>query len=238
MKLKRYFELLKYDFFCLFTFISSLIIAGFYFFHYFAANNLLLCLVMMAYFFTLSILTLFFQKKGVYIWAFIGANVLVYFNKYYDFTSLILLLLAFQINKKHIIASFTFYIANTILSMQVQHIGAIHTFLHIFISIFIVILYQTKNNRLVLNVKEYDKKDLVSIGNVGLMKAITTFDTSKKVEFSTYAIRCIDNEILMRYGRESVYELDRCAKGALGNYLCRTYHLSREQVSRCIAYKY
>ena len=44
---------------------------------------------------------------------------------------------------------------------------------------------------------EYDKKDLVSIGNVGLMKAIITFDTSKKVEFSTYAIRCIDNEILM-----------------------------------------
>lgn len=44
---------------------------------------------------------------------------------------------------------------------------------------------------------EYDKKDLVSIGNIGLMKAITTFDTSKKVEFSTYAIRCIDNEILM-----------------------------------------
>lgn len=161
MKLKRYFELLKYDFFCLFTFISSLIIAGFYFFHYFAANNLLLCLVMMAYFFILSILTLFFQKKGVYIWAFIGANILVYFNKYYDFTSLILLLLAFQINKKHIIASFTFYIANTILSMQVQHIGAIHTFLHIFISVFIIILYQTKNNRLVLNVKEYDKKDLI-----------------------------------------------------------------------------
>ena len=44
---------------------------------------------------------------------------------------------------------------------------------------------------------KYDKKDLVSIGNIGLMKAITTFDTSKKVEFSTYATRCIDNEILM-----------------------------------------
>jgi len=43
---------------------------------------------------------------------------------------------------------------------------------------------------------EYDKKELVSIGNVGLMKAIIAFDTSKKVEFSTYAIRCIDNEIL------------------------------------------
>ncbi|MDD6879334.1 MAG: sigma-70 family RNA polymerase sigma factor [bacterium] len=44
---------------------------------------------------------------------------------------------------------------------------------------------------------KYDKKDLVSIGNIGLMKAITTFDTSKKVEFATYAKRCIDNEILM-----------------------------------------
>ena len=44
---------------------------------------------------------------------------------------------------------------------------------------------------------KYDKKDLVSIGNIGLMKAITTFDTSKNIEFATYATRCIDNEILM-----------------------------------------
>ena len=43
----------------------------------------------------------------------------------------------------------------------------------------------------------YDKKDLVSIGIIGLMKAINTFDTTKKVEFATYAVRCIDNEILM-----------------------------------------
>lgn len=47
------------------------------------------------------------------------------------------------------------------------------------------------------NKVKYDKKDLVSIGIVGLMKAIETFDKSKKVEFSTYATRCIDNEILM-----------------------------------------
>lgn len=46
------------------------------------------------------------------------------------------------------------------------------------------------------NVK-YDKKDLVSEGIIGLMKAANTFDISKNVEFSTYAIRCIDNEILM-----------------------------------------
>lgn len=42
-----------------------------------------------------------------------------------------------------------------------------------------------------------DKKELVSIGNIGLMKAINTFDVSKNFEFSTYAIKCIDNEILM-----------------------------------------
>lgn len=41
-----------------------------------------------------------------------------------------------------------------------------------------------------------DKKELVSIGNIGLMKAIITFDVSKNVEFSSYAARCIDNEIL------------------------------------------
>lgn len=44
---------------------------------------------------------------------------------------------------------------------------------------------------------EYDKKDLVSIGNIGLIKAVKTFDKSKKVKFSTYATRCINNEILI-----------------------------------------
>lgn len=57
-----------------------------------------------------------------------------------------------------------------------------------------LVLYRVKTR---FKSVEYDKKDLVSIGNVGLMKAITTFDTSKKVEFATYAIKCIDNEILM-----------------------------------------
>lgn len=43
----------------------------------------------------------------------------------------------------------------------------------------------------------YDKKDLVSVGNIGLMKAITTFNPAKKIQFSSYAVRCIDNEILI-----------------------------------------
>lgn len=44
---------------------------------------------------------------------------------------------------------------------------------------------------------DYDKSDLVSMGIVGLMNAINSFDVSKGIEFSTYAVRCIDNEILM-----------------------------------------
>ena len=47
------------------------------------------------------------------------------------------------------------------------------------------------------NAVKYDKNDLVSIGNIGLIKAVSTFDDSKDVEFSSYAARCISNEILM-----------------------------------------
>lgn len=57
-----------------------------------------------------------------------------------------------------------------------------------------LVLYEVTNR---FKFVEYDQRDLVSIGNVGLMKAITTFDTSKKVAFSTYVIKCIDNEILI-----------------------------------------
>lgn len=57
-----------------------------------------------------------------------------------------------------------------------------------------VVLYRVTNK---FKFVEYDKKDLVSIGNIGLMKAITTFDKSKNNGFATYAIKCIDNEILM-----------------------------------------
>lgn len=44
---------------------------------------------------------------------------------------------------------------------------------------------------------EYDKKDLVQVGNMGLINAIDTFDVSRNIDFLTYAIKCIDNEILM-----------------------------------------
>ena len=42
-----------------------------------------------------------------------------------------------------------------------------------------------------------DLEDLVSIGNIGLIKAIQTFSSNKNIKLATYASRCIDNEILM-----------------------------------------
>lgn len=46
-------------------------------------------------------------------------------------------------------------------------------------------------------------EDLVSIGTIGLIKAVNTFDTSKKIKLATYASRCIENEILMCLRRTS-----------------------------------
>src|SRR5699024_6250228 len=40
-------------------------------------------------------------------------------------------------------------------------------------------------------------EDLVSIGSIGLIKAVNTFDPGKKIKLATYASRCIENEILM-----------------------------------------
>ena len=44
-----------------------------------------------------------------------------------------------------------------------------------------------------------DPEDLVSIGTIGLIKAVDTFDSSKGARLATYASRCIDNEILMHF---------------------------------------
>ncbi|MBQ8687297.1 MAG: RNA polymerase sporulation sigma factor SigK [Ruminococcus sp.] len=61
------------------------------------------------------------------------------------------------------------------------------------------------NMRLVAHIiKKYyaaggDQDDLISIGTVGLIKAVSTFDYSKGIRFATYASRCIENEILMSF---------------------------------------
>ncbi len=42
-----------------------------------------------------------------------------------------------------------------------------------------------------------DREDLISIGTIGLIKAINTFDLNKKIKLTTYAAKCIENEVLM-----------------------------------------
>lgn len=46
-------------------------------------------------------------------------------------------------------------------------------------------------------------EDLVSIGTIGLIKAVNTFDPQKKIKLATYASRCIENEILMHLRRNN-----------------------------------
>ncbi len=59
------------------------------------------------------------------------------------------------------------------------------------------------NLRLVAHiVKKYyatgaEQEDLISIGTIGLIKAVSTFKSDKKIRLATYASRCIENEILM-----------------------------------------
>lgn len=61
------------------------------------------------------------------------------------------------------------------------------------------------NLRLVAHIiKKYysnsaDQDDLISIGTIGLIKAVNTFDSSKGIRLSSYAARCIANEVLMYF---------------------------------------
>ena len=71
-----------------------------------------------------------------------------------------------------------------------------------------------KNLRLVAHiVKKYysanvETDELLSVGSVGLIKAINTFDASKGTRLATYAARCIDNEILMFFRNKKKTAMD------------------------------
>ena len=54
----------------------------------------------------------------------------------------------------------------------------------------------------------FDVEDLVSVGNIGLIKAVETFDKEKGFNFSSYATRCIDNEILMYLNKSKSEKVD------------------------------
>ena len=72
-----------------------------------------------------------------------------------------------------------------------------------------------RNLRLVSHImKKYytqtsDQEDLISIGTIGLIKGITTFDPTKGARLATYAARCVENEILMHFraGRKSAQDV-------------------------------
>jgi len=51
-------------------------------------------------------------------------------------------------------------------------------------------------------------EDLISIGTIGLIKAVNSFDPEKKIKLATYASRCIENEILMVLRRNSRLRLE------------------------------
>ena len=55
----------------------------------------------------------------------------------------------------------------------------------------------------------YDSDDLIGIGSIGLIKAVDSFDYSKQNKFTTYAARCIENEILMylRSNKKSINDI-------------------------------
>lgn len=71
-----------------------------------------------------------------------------------------------------------------------------------------------RNLRLVVYIaKKFDNtgigvEDLISIGTIGLIKAINTFNPSKKIKLATYASRCIENEILMYLRRNSKTKME------------------------------
>lgn len=85
-----------------------------------------------------------------------------------------------------------------------------------------------RNLRLVAHItKKYamqgaDSDDLISIGTIGLIKAISTFDADKGTRLATYAAKCIENEILMNFRAEKkrkgdVYLQDPIGKDKEGN---------------------
>ncbi|SHJ57140.1 RNA polymerase, sigma 27/28 subunit, RpsK/SigK [Clostridium cavendishii DSM 21758] len=99
-----------------------------------------------------------------------------------------------------------------------------------------------RNLRLVAHiVKKYsfqnkDVDDLISIGTVGLIKAIDSFDSSKGTRLATYAARCIENEILMLFrnnkkSKGEVYLQDPIGIDKEGNEICLMDVLSSENDS-------
>ena len=64
--------------------------------------------------------------------------------------------------------------------------------------------------------KEKDTDDLISIGTIGLIKGIDSFNKSKNIRITTYAARCIENEILMHFRSNKKYGNDISLNDSIG----------------------
>lgn len=77
------------------------------------------------------------------------------------------------------------------------------------------------NIRLVIHVanrfktRYFDEDDLSSVGTIGLIKAVRTFDVNKDIKFATYASRCIENEILMLLRQTKKRDKEDSYEGAI-----------------------
>ncbi|WP_341423433.1 MULTISPECIES: sigma-70 family RNA polymerase sigma factor [Anaerotruncus] len=99
-----------------------------------------------------------------------------------------------------------------------------------------------------------DQDDLISIGTIGLIKAVSTFKSEKGTRFATYASRCIENEVLMHFrnkkkSAQDVYISDPIDTDKDGNSLtlqdimaeddniidCIDLHIKSEQLHTFIA---
>jgi RNA polymerase sporulation-specific sigma factor len=56
--------------------------------------------------------------------------------------------------------------------------------------------------------EEEEIEDLISIGTIGLLKAVSTFDYNFQNRFATYAIRCIENELLMHFRKSKKRKME------------------------------
>lgn len=94
-----------------------------------------------------------------------------------------------------------------------------------------------RNLRLVAHiVKKYNNvsqtsEDLISVGTIGLIKAISSYDMDKGTRLATYAARCIDNEILMslrssKKHQNEIYLQEPIGTDKEGNEITLTYYTS------------
>lgn len=66
------------------------------------------------------------------------------------------------------------------------------------------------------SLKGYDSDDIISIGTIGLIKAISSYNPDKKVSLATYSARCIENEILMTLRQGKKYQGDVLLQDTVG----------------------